>query len=480
MMSWSIARYLPLQEVDLNKKTWARLEDGTPLVTGTPHGKGWLVLFHISGNATWSSLPISGSFVEMLRRTIDLSSPTGRITGPIKQDLRLSPLQLINGTGTLIAPDAQSRPLVIRPGLEPAVGTGNWPGYYGLQEAQVALNLFNKPVRLTPLSTDQLPTIFVTRSYKHTEALKIKPYLLIMAAFLFMLDCLVIFWMAGLLNPLRRMLLLLFIFSVGMFVSTGRPVYAQMIKPIEAFDFSAALTSRIAWVRTGIYTLDQTTEAGLRGLNRYIASRTTLEPGPAVPIDLATDALAFYPLIYWPIHPDSEIPSPETMARVDAFMKQGGSVVFDTRDQANGILTGSITAESIHLQTILAGIDIPALEPVSSDHVLTRTFYLLNTFPGRYSGGEMWVEASQKGKKYSTAPAISSDGVSSIIITSNDLAGAWAVDENFRPLFPTIPPNPTQRKQAFRTGVNLMMYVLTGNYKADQVHLPVLMERLGQ
>ena len=66
------------------------------------------------------------------------------------------------------------------------------------------------------------------------------------------------------------------------------------------------------------------------------------------------------------------------------------------------------------------------------------------------------------------------------MITSNDFAGAWAVDGNLRPLLPTIPPDPTQRNYAFRSGVNLMMYALTGNYKADQVHLPALLERLGQ
>ena len=37
-----------------------------------------------------------------------------------------------------------------------------------------------------------------------------------------------------------------------------------------------------------------------------------------------------------------------------------------------------------------------------------------------------------------------------------------------------------QREMAFRAGVNLVMYALTGNYKADQVHIPALLERLGQ
>jgi hypothetical protein len=43
-----------------------------------------------------------------------------------------------------------------------------------------------------------------------------------------------------------------------------------------------------------------------------------------------------------------------------------------------------------------------------------------------------------------------------------------------------IPGNDRQRELAFRTGINIVMYSLTGNYKADQVHIPALLERLGQ
>ena len=60
------------------------------------------------------------------------------------------------------------------------------------------------------------------------------------------------------------------------------------------------------------------------------------------------------------------------------------------------------------------------------------------------------------------------------------MAGAWAIDNAGRALYSTIPPDPVQRTYAFRVGVNLMMYALTGNYKADQVHIPALLERLGQ
>jgi len=171
------------------------------------------------------------------------------------------------------------------------------------------------------------------------------------------------------------------------------------------------------------------------------------------------------------------------MARIDAYMREGGSVLFDTRDQLErstnlGTFTGTPAVE--RLRQMLSSLDIPPLEPVPADHVLTKAFYLLSDFPGRYAGGPLWVEATQASDAPADRPARAGDGVSSILITENDLAAAWAMDENGTFLFPTVPTDPFQRELAFRTGVNIVMYTLTGNYKADQVHVPALLERLGQ
>src|SRR4029079_19622990 len=60
--------------IELSDRSWARLADGTPLVTARSDGKGWVVLFHITASPAWSSLPLSGLYVEMLRRLTQLSS----------------------------------------------------------------------------------------------------------------------------------------------------------------------------------------------------------------------------------------------------------------------------------------------------------------------------------------------------------------------------------------------------------------------
>jgi hypothetical protein len=103
--------------------------------------------------------------------------------------------------------------------------------------------------------------------------------------------------------------------------------------------------------------------------------------------------------------------------------------------------------------------------------VLTKSFYLMQDFPGRYDGGTLWVEQAAETDK---------DGVASLVVGSNDWASAWAIDAAGRPLHAVVPGGERQREMAFRFGINLVMYALTGNYKADQVHVPFILERLGQ
>ncbi|MEH6477174.1 MAG: DUF4159 domain-containing protein, partial [Sneathiella sp.] len=104
--------------------------------------------------------------------------------------------------------------------------------------------------------------------------------------------------------------------------------------------------------------------------------------------------------------------------------------------------------------------------------VLTRSFYLMQAFPGRYNTGELWAS--------DISDVANTDGVSSILIGSNDWAAAWAVDANGRPMASVIPGGEKQREHARRFGVNLVMYALTGSYKADQVHIPAILDRLSQ
>ena len=162
-------------------------------------------------------------------------------------------------------------------------------------------------------------------------------------------------------------------------------------------------------------------------------------------------------------------------------MKNGGTVIFDTRDARTARPGGPPTPEALTLQRMLATLEVPELEPVPRDHVLTKAFYLVDSFPGRYATGQTWVEAlPPAGDGAERRPARAGDGVSPIVITGNDLASAWAIGRRGEALYPLVGGDPRQREMSFRGGVNLVMYALTGNYKADQVHVPALLERLGQ
>ncbi|MGH8637105.1 MAG: DUF4159 domain-containing protein, partial [Burkholderiales bacterium] len=213
--------------------------------------------------------------------------------------------------------------------------------------------------------------------------------------------------------------------------------------------------------------------------------RTALEAGEPIGLDPARDELAFYPLIYWPVVPSAPKPTREALEHIDAYMKNGGTVLFDTRDAIEappGPGGESRSPGMLALRKILSSLDIPELEPVPRDHVLTKTFYLLKEFPGRFASGQLWVEstATANEDEFTNRPARAGDGVSSIIISSNDFAGAWALRQDGQAMLPIVAGEPRQREFAFRAGVNIVMYTLTGNYKADQVHVPALLERLGQ
>lgn len=478
-------------DIDLVDKTWAQLADGTPLVTGARRGRGWLVLFHVTANTAWSNLPLSGLFVDMLSRLQQLAPAAGAAedagaaaaeTGaspatPGEEALALPPVRTLDGYGELTAPAATTRPIMTQAIDTLVASSDHPPGFYGQPEALRALNVLPANAGLTALA--DLPGGFLKRAYAHASPLPLKPWILFAAVILLMLDAIAILYLRGLrLVPRTAGAALL----LAALLTGAAPQLRAQDAGADQFALKAALETRLAYVLTANEELNSTARLGLIGLSRVLSERTALEPGEPIGVDVARDELAFFPLIYWPLDPAAPLPGPETLARIDAFMKQGGTILFDTRDEAasaTGLAPGSGPGMQA-LRRLLEKIDIPALEPVPVDHVLTKAFYLLQDFPGRWDGGTLWVEATPPTEADDPRPVRNSDGVSSILITSNDFAAAWAVDDSGRPLYPVVPGGERQREMALRTGINIVMYTLTGNYKADQVHVPALLERLGQ
>jgi hypothetical protein len=471
----------------LATRSWASLEDGTPLVTGEHRGKGVVSLFHVGADMRWSDLPMSGSFVEMLRRIVDMSgytsTPGAGVAGEANAET-VAPLRTLDGFGAFGPPPSTAKPMPAD--YRDRATPEHPPGLYGPAEGPIAVNTLAAADRIAPLDTASLRAR--RASYTNSEPRDLRGILLSSSLMLFLVDAIIVALLgAGLAALLRRWRTAPAALAVALTVSlmSSAPSPVRAADNNDDFAQRSVSQTRLAYVVTGNADVDSIVKAGMSGLTLFLAQRTALEAGDPVGVDPSHDELAFFPLIYWPVVPGAPKPSQDTLNRVDAYMKQGGTVVFDTRDAVEappGDNGASQTPGMLTLRNILSSLDVPELEPVPREHVLTKTFYLLRDFPGRFTSGQTWVETlpRQDDDEAASRPAHGGDGVSPIIITSNDLAGAWALRPDGQPMLPLSPGELRQREFAFRAGVNIVMYTLTGNYKADLVHAPALIERLGQ
>jgi hypothetical protein len=445
-------------DLDLAGKTWARLADGTPLVTAEKRGQGWIVLVHTTANADWSNLALSGLFVEMLRRIVAVSEGVAEAG-----DEALPPLETLDGFGRLQRAPPAARPIAAKEIATAAASPRHPPGFYGTADARRALNLSGSIAELKPI--DDLPPDTVRETFSHGAEIDLRAPLLTAAFLLALADLLIAYALRGLLR--RRAA------GAAALIALAAILLPAPVRADDAFVVRATSELRLAYVRTGDADVDAVSRAGMIGLTGTLNRRTAVDTAEPLAIDIESDELIFFPLLYWPVTPDQRPPSAKAVERINRYLETGGTILFDTRDgdnQSPGPFGGAAISAQ-RLRRLTAGIKMPPLAPVPPDHVLTKSFYLMHEFPGRWNVGTLWVEPVEDRVN---------DGVSSVIVGANDWAGAWAVDGEGRPAFAVVPGGEAQREMAMRFGVNLVMYVLTGNYKSDQVHVPAILERLGQ
>ncbi|MCA0044506.1 DUF4159 domain-containing protein [Celeribacter litoreus] len=455
---------------ELASRVIATLEDGTPLVTRKPVGKGQVVLFHVTANAEWSTLPLSGLFVDMLDR-LSVTTQAIELSAEDLEGMSFQPTQALDGFGRLEEASAMA-PVAGPEFVAARASTATPPGLYQSGETVRALNVVapDDALILARWPAD-VPLIGVTQAQERPLA----PWLLLTALALLAADILVSLWLSGRLFGLRAASVLLMAL-----LAMPQDIRAQEVPD----DFALAATDELslAYVITGNPDVDSVSEAGLSGLSRVLTARTSVEPAEPIGVDLEQDPLGFFPLLYWPITSDQAIPSAEAYAKLNTYIRTGGMILFDTRD-ADVAGFGTVTPTSAKLEALARVLDVPALEQIPQDHVLTRSFYLLREFPGRHAGGTIWVEASADAEEVEGMPFRNlNDNVTPVVIGGGDWASAWAMDERGFPLLPIGRgySGDQQREMAYRFGVNLVIYVLTGNYKSDQVHVPALLDRLGQ
>ncbi|MEM8728694.1 MAG: DUF4159 domain-containing protein [Pseudomonadota bacterium] len=468
------AQVMAQPDPTLADRVIASLADGTPLVTRKELGQGQIVLFHVTANAEWSTLPLSGLFVEMLER-LAVSTVTRAPTAVDLEGTTWQPVQVLDGYGDLA--DAGTRPGISGPDLaEAPLGPDLLPGLYENGDRRLARNVITAETTLAPATW---PADVPVEGLGGLNERPLGGLLLTLALALLMADIIASLGLSGRLRGQRAAPAMIAVLAFALMAQPGQSQVAN-----DA-DLATRATSELvlAHVLTGDADLDALAHAGLRGLGDVLRFRTSVEPGEPVGVNLETDELAFFPMLYWPVTADQPIPSSEAYARLNTYLRSGGLIVFDTRD-ADMAGFGATSANGRRLQQLAAPLDVPPLEPIPADHVLTRTFYLLQDFPGRYAGREVWVEAAPADAEQVEGMPFRNlnDGVSPVIIGGNDWAGAWATTEDGRALLPVGRgfAGERQRELANRFGVNLVMHVLTGNYKSDQVHVPALLDRLGQ
>lgn len=484
---------------ELSERVWAALADGTPLVTAKSLGEGRVVLFHVTANAEWSSLPLSGLFVEMMGRLVSVAPALAASEASLAEDARSwTPVRLMDGFGRVADAPGEAAPL---PGesLAQGVRIGVAPGLYETETesgeiASLALSALDEDDILAPRAPPPLGAASETLSGEGETPLK--PWLLSAATSLLLLDILAALLVAGRLRTRHAALALATAAALGAWAAPqpsmaqaqteqrGGEAAADEDRRVDPAEQYAALETVLAYVVTSDPAVDRVSSAGLLGLSAALYQRTAIEPGEPAGVDLEIDDISVFAILYWPITSRQPDLTDNAIRKLNAFMRTGGLLVVDTRDAHQTFGGGGGGPNEGHLRRLLSRLDLPRLEPVRPEHVLTRTYYILDELPGRWRGA-VWVEATNRargplpGGRRALFEAAANDGVSPIIIGAADWAGAWAITDDGDYLYPMGQGGDRQREYAYRFGVNLAMYAFTGNYKSDQVHIPALLDRLG-
>ncbi|MBX2832859.1 MAG: DUF4159 domain-containing protein [Rhodospirillales bacterium] len=440
---------------DILSKTWARLTDGTPLITSAPRNSGRVVLFHVTPWADWSNLPISGLFVELWQKILPLASPSNRSDAELSTSL--PPQTVLDGFGQTHQPDALILP--VRAPL-PVPNPRHPPGIYGENGQAVSLNL--GPTLENIADNIVWPSGVNTRKITDQSQIDLAALCLLGALVLLICDALILLVIHHVTlrrtrrsNAFSTILFATVITGAGAMILFGPNMVAHAASVQEA-----ALQPRLAYLKTGVAPVDRLSQAGMAGLTEFLRRRSAADLNTVDGIDPETDELSFYPLIYWPLVDGQEPFSQRARERLNRYLNNGGMILIDSRDRE---------VQPARLRRLLAGLEVPLLDRAPGDHILFRSFYLLDHAYGRFSA-PLWLDAR---------PDQRLDGVASVLFGGNDWASAWILPEGREELL-SEDISPRQREMAVRFGINLVMYALTGSYKGDQVHLPAILERLGR
>src|SRR5436305_14906978 len=247
----------------LATKSWASLEDGTPLVTGEHRGKGAVSLFHVSADMRWSDLPMSGSFVEMLRRIVDMSGYTSSPGAGVASEAKVetvAPLRTLDGFGAFGPPPSTAKPMPAD--FRDRATSEHPPGFYGPADGPLAVNALAAADRIAPLDTSGLKARHA--SYTNAEPRDLRGILLSSSLALFLIDAIVVAMLGGGIAALLRRraapAVLAFVFVLSTMLAAPQPLRAD---DNDDFAIKAVSQTRLAYVVTGNSDVDSIVKAGM-------------------------------------------------------------------------------------------------------------------------------------------------------------------------------------------------------------------------
>ncbi len=167
------------------------------------------------------------------------------------------------------------------------------------------------------------------------------------------------------------------------------------------------------------------------------------------------------PFLYLAGNREFAIPPQRQVDILHQHLTFGGFLLIDS---AEGSVDGAFDRSVRRLIGALFPQPAKGLEIIPSDHVVYKSFYLLDRPYGR-----LLISPVMEG--------ILRDGRLMVAYTHNDIGGAFARDGFGNYEFQCVPDGERQRERAYRMLVNIVMYALCLDYKTDQVHVPFIMRR---
>jgi hypothetical protein len=450
--------------IDSNDKTIASLQDGTQLVTARNFGKGRVVFFHISSDASWSNLPLSTMFAQMLERIV-LTSKDDFFS--INKPIKLSLQNKLSAFAKMKKYKNKKEKKINLSDITSSVSSHNTPaGIYVAGSIKKGVNLCLKNCGLEHL--EEIPYGAEVLNLSDIESeFDFSNVLYFLALSLLVFEQFFSLFLKDALPKNKKFFAIVFCF-VFMF-SNG--VKAENIDYKSAI--KAVSKTSVAIVKTGNKTIDEVAQNAFSSLEKEVLLRAGIALGKTAILDVENDELSLYPMVYWAISDAKKMPSEKGIKKINEYIASGGIVWFDTRNFAAKV-SGSNVNANVNLNNLAQFLSIPAVKKVEKNHAVFNSFYEINSCSGRMEGDGLWLtqnsfNAWQNG--------IKNDGVSPIIIGSADWIGAWVKDKKNRPLFSAF-DGEDGRENSFRCGVNIIIYALMGNYNKGKSQIDLILSGL--